>query len=232
MDLFPIAAELRPDIFLQVAQLAIVFLFSISFHESAHAWMADRCGDDTARLMGRMTLNPIVHIDPIGTVLIPGIMVLRSLSMLGSGMPAMIGWAKPVPVNPLRYRDYRKGELLVSLAGPVSNLILLIGGAIVLRLMLLMNLSPKADPIFDFFFFFVSLNMILFMFNLMPIYPLDGSHILKLVLSREAAEAYDRYISPYGILIILIFVNTPVFGFLYSTGISFVKWFILLGLPG
>ena len=108
------------EIFYQI----MAFLFALSFHESAHAWVAARCGDPTGRMLGRISLNPIRHIDPVGTVLMPLIAAITHVPL--------IGWAKPVPVNPLNFRDMRRDDILVSLAGPVSNMILAVGSALVL----------------------------------------------------------------------------------------------------
>ncbi len=173
-----------PNAVLRIVELAVILLFSITVHEASHAWMANRCGDDTARLMGRMTLNPVPHIDPIGTILIPGIMILMSITMQGT--PALLGWAKPVPVNPLRFKNYHKGEILVSLAGPAANLIVLFAALIICRVMLQANV-PTDSQIFLFFVSFMFLNLLLFLFNLIPIPPLDGSHVLKIFLSYQAA---------------------------------------------
>ena len=117
------------DEWVRVFQFFVVLYFSISFHECAHAWAANRNGDDTARLMGRMTLNPIPHIDIIGTVIIPVLFFF-------SGGFRLIGWGKPVPVNPLRFKNHRRGEIETSLAGPLSNLILVVASLLVMRLLL------------------------------------------------------------------------------------------------
>ena len=223
-------------------QFFVILLFSLSFHEAAHAWMANKFGDDTARLMGRLTLNPIAHIDPIGTLLIPGVMLARTLFFPSAYfLPMIIGWAKPVPVNPLRFRQFHKGEIMVSLAGPLSNFILVVFGAILCKVYLMVD--PPAEvagnilvdalgqkPLFAFFFSFLSLNSVLFVFNLIPITPLDGSHVLKRYLSTRAAEAYDSVMAPYGFIILLIFVNTRVFGFLYMAALRPIIWLITYGV--
>lgn len=213
-------------------QLFVILLFSLSFHEAAHAFMAYKCGDDTARLLGRMTLNPVPHIDPIGTLLMPAIMIISS--MTGAGIRFLIGWAKPVPVNPLNFRNYRKGEFFVSFAGPFSNLILVAGGALICRALLMAYgfeiIHSNANIFFNFFLMFTSLNLILFTFNLIPIHPLDGSHILKLFLSNKASEAYDRVIAPYGFFIIIGLVYLGVFRFIYEWVSIPVGWLISAGL--
>jgi len=221
----------------------VTFLFACSVHEAAHAFMAHRCGDDTARLLGRMTLNPIVHIDPIGTLLLPGIAFISSLA---GGSVFMIGWAKPVPVNPLNFRNYRKGELLVSLAGPFSNLILIAVGSLICRALVMYYIPEETvirildsesrvemfriNPFFTFFFIFAFLNSILFIFNLIPIPPLDGSHVLQQFLSGQAAEAYNRVMRPYGIFILLALLWIGAFGFLFSIMSFVVSWTIFVGI--
>jgi Zn-dependent protease len=207
---------LSVETLINIAQFGVIFLFSLSFHEAAHAFMAYKCGDDTARLMGRMTLNPIPHIDPIGTLLMPALMLVSALT--GANLRFLIGWAKPVPVNPLRFRNYQKGELLVSFAGPFSNLILLMAGALICRAILLISGAKALDnnPVFLFFLKLVSLNIVLFAFNLIPIHPLDGSHILRLFLTPKAAEAYERVIAPYGFLILIGLMYMRVFDYIFS----------------
>ncbi|NQT82913.1 site-2 protease family protein [bacterium] len=197
------------DQWIRMFQFFVVLYFSISFHECAHAWAANRNGDDTARLMGRMTLNPIPHIDIIGTVVIPFLFFF-------SGGFRLIGWGKPVPVNPLRFKNYHRGEIETSLAGPASNLILVIGASLVLRL--LYRFAPGwAIPI-DLLWMVAGLNTVLCLFNLIPIYPLDGSHVLKRFLSKEAAETYDRVITPYGWLILLVLLNIRALDFIFYFG--------------
>jgi len=198
---------------LRLFQFFVVLYFSISFHECAHAWAANRNGDDTARLMGRMTLNPLPHLDIIGTVIIPVV------SFLTSGF-ALIGWGKPVPVNPVRFRNYRRGEIETSLAGPLSNLILVVGALLLTKFVL--KIAPvwaRTNPVpVTFLGQVAALNMALFLFNLIPIYPLDGSHILKNFLSRQALEVYDRLISPYGWIILLVLLNVGVLGLVFDIG--------------
>ena len=231
MDIIFLAQQsgLSIDTLISIAQFSVIFLFSLSFHEAAHAFMAYKCGDDTARLMGRMTLNPVPHIDPIGTLLMPALMLVSALT--GANLRFLIGWAKPVPVNPLRFRNYNKGELLVSFAGPFSNLILLMAGALICRAILLIFGAEGIfeNPVFTFFLNLVSLNIVLFAFNLIPIHPLDGSHILRLFLKPKAAEAYDRVIVPYGFLILIGLMYMRVFDYIYSFMLIPVGFLIFAG---
>jgi Zn-dependent protease len=190
-----------------------VLLFAITIHESAHGWAALKFGDPTAYHLGRISLNPIHHIDPIGTILLPLIMML-------TGIP-FIGWAKPVPVNPLNLRNPRRDNLWISAAGPLSNMtaaVLFLIGISILKFI-------KPDIVYFFRSFFTGqtgfsggfhplygLGLILFygalintflaIFNLIPVPPLDGSGVLMGFLSDEAAEKYDQ-IRPFGFLIIL-----------------------------
>jgi Zn-dependent protease len=189
---------------LSAVLLVVVLLFSIIIHEIAHGYVALLNGDPTARIMGRLTLNPIPHIDPVGSILLPVLLLLSQSSFL-------IGWAKPVPVNPLNFRNYRWGEFAVSAAGPVSNLVLAAIFSIVLRLGL------ENPGLTQLAFYGVSINIILALFNLIPIPPLDGSHILALVLPRELARLYS-YLQPVGFILILV---------LFYTGIL---WAILMPL--
>ena len=180
--------------FLEAALMAVVLLFSVIVHEVAHGYIALLNGDPTARVMGRITLNPGPHIDPIGTIILPLLLLLSHAGIL-------FGWAKPVPVNPLNYRHYRWGEITVSAAGPLSNLALAVIFSYLLRLgMGNMGLMKLA-------FFGVSINIFLALFNLIPIPPLDGSHILAILLPPKAARMYS-YLEPVGFVLILALFYT------------------------
>ena len=158
-----------------------VLTISLSIHECAHAWAAYRLGDDTAARMGRMTLNPFAHLDPIGTLLIV------------TGMP--LGWAKPVPVNPLRLRQPRRDLSLVALAGPVSNIIL---GVLFSGIFFVMSYQSVGTGWFILLTSFVHINFSLAIFNLLPLHPLDGSKVLPLILSRTAADKYEQVMERAG----------------------------------
>ncbi len=167
----------------------IAFLFAICVHESAHAWTANRCGDPTARMLGRITLNPIKHIDPIGTILVP---LLGILSGFG-----FVGWAKPTPVNPLNFKKIVRDDILTSVAGPVSNFIIAFCAAVVLKIVMVAigssGVSPESIivPVFYLLQAFVYMNILLLAFNLIPIPPLDGSHVLRHMLSERSQRIYD-----------------------------------------
>lgn len=193
-----------------------VLLFAITLHEASHGWAASKFGDYTAQRLGRVTLNPIAHIDPIGTVLLPLLLVVV-------GAPAF-GWAKPVPVNPLNLKNPRRDNLWISAAGPASNLT--VAAAALLSIVLLKLASPGVAVFLRNFllgrgqlprgfypleglalilFYGVLVNTYLAVFNLIPIPPLDGSGILIGVLPDEAAQKYDR-LRPYGFLLVLALI--------------------------
>ena len=178
--------------------MAIVLLFSIIIHEVAHGYVALLNGDPTARVLGRITLNPGPHIDPVGTILLPGILLLTHAGLL-------FGWAKPVPVNPLNYRNYRWGEITVSAAGPLSNLALAVVFAYLLRL----DLGNVG--VMKMAYFGVTINIFLALFNLIPIPPLDGSHILVILLPPELKRLY-HHLDQVGFILILILFYTGVMG--------------------
>jgi len=202
----------------------VVLLFSLSIHEASHAWMADRCGDHTARYLGRVTLNPIAHIDPVGTLLFP-------LLQFVTGMP-LIGWAKPVPLNSAHLRNPHQDQIFVSLAGPGSNLIAA-GAAFVLLAALKLS-SPLANgiiinmaftmripregtilaPLLGLLFFAFVINFARALFNLIPIPPLDGHWLLYELLPYNAAKALAR-VGSYGILIIYALMFLGLFSFIF-----------------
>ena len=160
--------------------LIIVFLFSASFHEMAHGWVAYSLGDKTAYRAGRLTLNPLKHLDPVGSILLPGFLIL--MSALGAG-GIIFGWAKPVPVNPYNFRDQKYGSAKVALAGPLANISLALVFGLALRFFPSLY---SIQGIGLMFFYIVQINLILAVFNLLPIPPLDGSHILFAFLPRTA----------------------------------------------
>lgn len=206
---------------------AIIFftalLIVISIHEFAHAWMAYRLGDPTAKLSGRLTLNPIAHLDPLGTLLI---------LIIG------FGWGKPVPVDPFNFRDPRKDSALVSAAGSISNLLLAIFLSIVLRLLPFLPLNTYAliSPFIGFIFvIIIKISVMLAIFNLLPIHPLDGGKILVGLLPREQALVVEDFLNKNGIFLLILLVF-PFFGSslvfqIISPIINFILSLLLPGLP-
>jgi Zn-dependent protease len=189
--------------FAQVFIAFVVLLFSLTVHESAHAWTADRLGDPTARLLGRVSLNPIVHADPIGTILFP------LLAIVG-GVP-LIGWAKPVPVVVRRLRRQRRDYVLVAAAGPASNLLLALAAAMLLAML---PVSPVqlgqpnvSAPMAALLSRAVQINVLLAVFNLIPIPPLDGGNVLSGLLPIPLARIFDR-IRPYGFVLLYALMLT------------------------
>ncbi len=187
----------------------VLLLFSLSLHEAAHAWTASRLGDQTARMLGRVTLNPAKHIDPVGTILLP----LAMLFLGPYGGRFLIGWARPTPVNTRNFRNYVRGDVLTTLAGPVSNL--LISLVCVIALIALAKLSPDASVLvrslvyggFDpsliqaapalfpavlLLYMALTLNLFLAFFNLLPLPPLDGSHLIRHLLPTRMLQVYDQ----------------------------------------
>ena len=185
-----------PSVELILAQFAILVV-SLSFHEAAHAFTADRLGDPTARMLGRLTLNPLAHIDWIGTVLFP-------LVAMFSGIP-LIGWARPVPVNMRHLRDPRRDFAIVALAGPVSNLILAGAGVILFKVILAPGVETLAfgGGLVDVVARLILLNVLLAVFNMIPVPPLDGGNVL-MGLVPESVAAAIAWLRPYGILILYV----------------------------
>lgn len=192
-----------------------VLLFSIVLHEFAHGWQALREGDDTAYMLGRITLNPIPHIDPVGSILLPVMLALVN-------SPFMIGWAKPVPVNPRKYRQYKAGDIRVSLAGIVVNLGLAVISTLLLILVIRLNamvpsMSPSLEIVARMMQYGILVNLVLAFFNLIPIPPLDGSHVMYHLLPPQLGMRY-RELQRYGMLILmmLLLVGRPIFSLLMA----------------
>ena len=204
--------ELTPERLALGLTTYVILLFSLSVHESAHAWMAHRLGDDTALLEGRVSLNPLVHMDPIGTFLFPLLQIFTGILLLG--------WAKPTPYNPANFGrqvTMRQGHMLVAAAGPVSNFILAViftvafvaafrGGVI----------DDYRHPLARTLFIGISMNVVLALFNLFPIPPLDGSKVASYGLPGDLGDRYDRVMGPYGFILLLVLVATGVFGWVLA----------------
>ncbi|KRA84127.1 site-2 protease family protein [Altererythrobacter sp. Root672] len=191
---------------LQALALIPALVIAIVFHEVAHGWVALALGDPTAKERKRLTLNPIPHVDPFGTLILPGLLTL-------SGLPAF-GWAKPVPVNKWRLKNPRYGMMAVAAAGPASNLILAAIGALLLGL-LARGLTVEPEGLLRYglltLSYFIGINIFLALFNLLPIPPFDGSHIVEGLLPEKAAVVYDK-LRPFGfMLLFLVLLVIPYF---------------------
>lgn len=192
---------------LNILLIAPPILLALTVHECAHAWTADKMGDPTARMLGRVTLNPIKHLDPIGTI-----------ALFFSGL---FGWAKPVPVNPRNFRNISRAITLVSLAGPLSNLFLAALSALVFKLFVILGpqylsgMPGVYKPLFIMVKLSVELNVSLAVFNMIPIPPLDGSKVLANLLPADKAFAFSR-LEPYGFLILIVLIMTGAIGRVFS----------------
>ena len=182
-----------------------MLLIGLPVHEFSHAWVAFRLGDGTAKMFGRLTLNPIAHFDPVGGTLL-------ALTFIGSsftGTPLGFGWAKPTPVNPLNLDGGRRGEALVAAAGPVSNFVLAAVGALPLRFILAQETLIVPDIVVTVLFLFVQINLLLMIFNLIPIPPLDGSKVLFAFLDRRTEYQVRPFLEQYGFFILLFLLFVP-----------------------
>src|SRR5258708_2419719 len=197
----------------------IILLFSAILHEVAHGYVAERLGDPTARLMGRLTLNPIPHIDPIMSIALP-------LLLLLSGSPVIFGGAKPVPVDPYNLKEGRKDIAIVSLAGPLTNVLIAVVAALIYKLFPFGIANTQIGNILPFLTEIVRINLLLEIFNMLPIPPLDGSKVVALVLPEETASRYLS-LGSYGMFIILFLLVFPIGGFSLQNIISNIYSFAL-----
>ncbi|MFN2513038.1 MAG: site-2 protease family protein [Pyrinomonadaceae bacterium] len=224
------------ELVLQLIIYMIVLLFAISAHEAAHAWMSNRFGDDTARLLGRITLNPNAHIDPIGTLLIP--IVGFILGNIGGALGAipLIGWGKPTPVNPLRWRNKDLANVMVSAAGIMANLFIAICAFTIYKVLLMtggFNSIPESirEPVELFLRFFLIMNLSLAIFNLLPFPPLDGSKILETFLP-ESARSMLAFMEQFGFIILMMLMYVGFFSAIMRPVMSLVVYLLFLGTPG
>ncbi len=194
----------------------VVLLLAISAHEAGHAWMSYKFGDDTAYMLGRVTLNPIAHTDPIGTLLIPIVaFILGSMGGTLGSIP-LIGWGKPTPVNPRKWDRYKLANVMVSIAGVLANLILLAIGIVLAKILMTQGFTPQdfftraTNPIVIFVADLMFLNLSLFVFNLLPFPPLDGSKILSTFLP-DSAQPILEMLEQFGFLILMFLIYVGVF---------------------
>ncbi|MEA3641045.1 MAG: site-2 protease family protein [Lamprobacter sp.] len=194
-----------------VVLIAVPVLFAITVHEAAHGWVANRRGDPTAALLGRVTFNPIKHIDPVGTLAVPLIIFLSSKTLLG--VPFLFGWAKPVPVDWRRLRNPRWDMALVAIAGPGVNLLMAIGWGLALQLMqLTLGLVEVPNAVLSVFvelcLIGVLINLFLMALNMIPLLPLDGGRVLSALLPRPLARGFAR-LEPYGLYLLIALLLLP-----------------------
>ena len=204
---------------------AIPLIFAITLHESAHGWAAGRLGDPTATMLGRVTINPIPHIDPIGTIAVPGALLLMSALTGGGGL--LFGWAKPVPINPRYFRNPLKAMTITAAAGPLSNLLQMIFWALLLKALAAVGFYDKF--VISVCAAGISMNLMLMAFNLIPIPPLDGGRIVRGLLPRQAGMAFDK-IEPYGFMILLVLMVGGGLSFFVRPFLMFGQWIINLVL--
>lgn len=179
----------------------LVLLFSLTVHESAHAWTASRLGDQTGRLRGRVSFNPAAHIDPVGTILFPLLAIVTRLPL--------IGWAKPVPVDFRNLKNPRRDFMLIAAAGPIANVLLAIVAAVAMRLMTLTPAESGVRELSGPAITLLELNLLLAVFNLIPVPPLDGGNVLAGLLPDRAANLFDS-LRPYGFIILYALIFTGV----------------------
>ena len=218
----------------QLVIYMVVLLFAISAHEAAHAWMSYRFGDDTARLLGRITLNPIAHIDPIGTLLIPiaGFIIGNIGGPLAS-IP-LIGWGKPTPVNPLRWRNKDIANIMVSIAGILANLMIAIVALLIIKVIQHTSLiepgtslAGLSEPVQIFLYRALLLNVSLAFFNLLPFPPLDGSKVLYSLLPSSMQPVLE-VLERFGFIILLIAMQAGVLNVLFSPVIWVLRFLLSL----
>lgn len=201
------------EIFLKILIIGIPILFAITLHEAAHGYAAFHYGDDTAKVMGRVSMNPLRHIDPLGTIILPGLLLL-------SGSPVLFGYAKPVPVNFSRLRNPRRDSVIVAAAGPATNILLAYISALLFHVLVFfpLNVQPALQEMLSFS---VLINVMLAIFNMIPIPPLDGGRVAVGLLPDVLARPLAR-LEPYGIFIIFGLILIP-----YLLGLNFLEWLIL-----
>jgi Zn-dependent protease len=212
----------------------VALIFSLSVHESAHAWMSNRFGDDLARLQGRISLNPVAHVDPIGTLLFPAIAFFTNAPV--------IGWAKPTPVNSLRWRNKRVANFWVSVAGVICNFIIAIVAGVIIRVLYSVGLIGVVDnklaPIttesliavgaVELLVVFFRLNVALGVFNLIPIPPLDGSKVLQSILPQSMESGFEA-LERFGFLLLIVAMFTGVFSVIFSIVMPIAYTILFLG---
>jgi Zn-dependent protease len=215
----------------QLVIYMVVLLLAISAHEAAHAWMSYKFGDDTARLLGRITLNPAAHIDPIGTLLIP---IAGFIFAAGGGVFPLIGWGKPTPVNPLRWRNKDVANVMVSIAGILANLLIALIAFTIYKFLLMSGMihsmsDSTQEPVRLFLGNLLIMNISLAVFNLLPFPPLDGSKVLETFLPASMQPALE-FLEQYGYWLLVLLIYMGVFNAIISPIIEVVEYLLLLGI--
>ncbi len=187
--------------------MVIPFLLAVVIHEVSHGYVAYKLGDNTAKFMGRLTLNPIAHVDIFGTIILPAILLIAH-------SPVLFGWAKPVPVNFFNLRNPKRDSAYVALAGPASNIIMTLGFALIYHIFVLLPIPYIQQPMLLTCVYGVELNLIFAFFNLIPILPLDGGRILAAFLPSKMAYNFSK-IEPYGMYIVIALIFLGVFNIIY-----------------
>lgn len=195
---------------LEIISIAVILFFAVVVHEYAHGWVAYKLGDPTAKLAGRLTLNPIMHVDPVGTIFLPGVLI--ALRLLGMNT-FLFGWAKPIPVNFLKLRNPRRDMMLVGLAGPAVNVVMAVAISQLTRFSVSLEVYKFVEAA-------VFINLLLATFNMVPVPPLDGSRLVMGLLPRQLAVPYSR-LERYGILIV---VGLVYIGILDVVVLPVVEW--------
>ena len=210
----------------------VVLLLAISAHEAAHAWMSYKFGDDTARLLGRITLNPVAHTDPIGTLLIPIMMfVFGAMGGALASIP-LIGWGKPTPVNPLRWRNKDLANVMVSIAGILANILIATIAFIILKALIVTGTigslqRSTAEPVVLFLSYLLIMNISLAVFNLLPFPPLDGSKVLDTFLPASMRPIMDM-LEQYGFIILMILIYVGFFNAIITPVLMVVEYLLYL----
>jgi Zn-dependent protease len=200
----------------KIALFALPIIFAVTMHEAAHGWVANKFGDDTARRLGRITLNPLPHIDLIGTVLVPlGMLLLTGF---------VFGWAKPVPVNVLKLHNQRRDMALVALAGPGANIVMMLLWGGVAKFAAVASLGAMTTPLVLMASAGIVINAVLALLNLLPILPLDGGRVLNAVMPRSLAEPFAR-LEPFGLLILVALLVTGLLSNLLMPAIAALQAF-------
>jgi Zn-dependent protease len=213
----------------------VVLLLAISAHEAAHAWMSYKFGDDTARLLGRVTLNPVAHTDPIGTLLIPIVMfVFGHIGGPAASIP-LIGWGKPTPVNPLRWRNKDVANVMVSIAGILANILIALIAFTIVKVLLMTRMDQQlsvsmAEPVGLFLSYLLVMNISLAVFNLLPFPPLDGSKVLDTFLPASMRPVMEL-LEQYGYIILMVLIYIGFFNAIITPVLRVVDYLLRVGNP-